>query len=381
MLEWMCSSVDRETRMFKRFIGYCRISVFVLLSIPSAQGAAAQDPYDTDPRHLFVREIKDQFESEISTCRLALRTPYHSVALVAFAKDKLETGRIAPSDPDWAKLICLVLLGYGYKPGIVDSSSPGNLRRPNASESAILERGYAIAYTYLQVRNEASTAEESQTFFMSLSAEHLSGHIAILNKIAKNVSAATHESVEKVMASKPYLRKFGTFEEFLSDAASQGLAAGQKALVVYAIEGLPKDKYIPEFLNAFETLSTGMDGSDKAEVISSLARVPVDQYQSFIEASQSLSVGRDVHDQAEIIRAMTKVPEDAYTVVCNTIKQIVPDIDRETTQFVMKLIGSIASVPAPKQTAAFINKCKQLSAGKSGEAMLSSIRNYAWDQR
>ena len=363
--------------MFKRQTGYCLILTLVMASSLVASGAAAavQDPYDTDPRHLFVRQIKDQFAPEIEACRSVLKTPFPAVALVAFAKDKLETGRLEPSDPDWARVVSLLMLGYGYQDGIIEYG-----RRPN-SLLAIFKDGYAIACAYLQARGEITLVEDSQVFYKKLSADNLAIHVAILNEVATSVSAETHALVENVMVDKPYLRKFGTFGEFFIEAVSQELVAGQKALVVYAIEQLPKDKYIPEFLNAFEALSAGMNGSDKAEVISGLAKVPVDQYQSFIEASQSLSVGRDVHDQAEIIRAMTKVPDRAYAVVSNTLKQIVPDIDRETTQFVMKLIGSIASTPVHKQTAAFINKCRQLSDGKIGEAKLSSIRNYAWDQR
>ncbi len=196
--------------MFKHFL---KIVTICTISFWAAHGAA-YDP--SDPRHQLVSGIKNTFAVEILERKTRLGTNYSSVAIVDFARERLESGNFTPSEPDWSLIVRYVLLGYGYKSGVIDVDALTETSRPSAAEIEIMEKGWALSSAYFYARGIDCTVDASQVYTLSASPACIENHVQQMNQVTAAVPSDVHTAVQGVVNRLQELSKLSSFNAWFA---------------------------------------------------------------------------------------------------------------------------------------------------------------------
>ncbi len=196
--------------MFKHFLNIVTICT---ISFWAAHGAA-YDP--SDPRHQLVSGIKNTFAVEILERKTRLGTNYSSVAIVDFARERLESGNFTPSEPDWSLIVRYVLLGYGYKSGVIDVDALTETSRPSAAEIEIMEKGWALSSAYFYARGIDCTVDASQVYTLSASPAYIENHVQLMNQVTAAVPSDVHTAVQGVVNRVQELSKLSSFNAWFA---------------------------------------------------------------------------------------------------------------------------------------------------------------------
>lgn len=71
------------------------------------------------------------------------------------AREHLEMENFKLWDPDWSVVIRNVLLGYGYRSGVLNVDALDMAAWPTAADLEILEKGHMISCAFLQASRSA----------------------------------------------------------------------------------------------------------------------------------------------------------------------------------------------------------------------------------
>ena len=260
--------------MFKDFL---KIVTTCTISLWAAQGAA-YDP--SDPRHQLVSGIKNTFAVEILERKTRLGTNYSSVAIVDFARERLESGNFTPSEPDWSLIVRYVLLGYGYKNGVIDVDALTETSRPSAAEIEIIEKGWALSSAYFYARGIDCTVDASQVYTLSASPAYIENYVQLMNQVTAAVPSDVHTAVQGVVNRVQELSKLSSFNAWFAHErfwAASGVIdpnAYAKQREMYALHtGTPVtflDELSRQLEQAIRALSVA--GAPAADVIEDLVR-------------------------------------------------------------------------------------------------------------
>lgn len=191
--------------MFKQFL---HVLIFCVVFFPAVYGAT-YDPLD--PRHKEILELKGAFRTEITDRKTRLGTAYSSVAIVDLARERLEAGNFKPSDPDWSVIIRNVLLGYGYKSGVIDIDALDASARPTTADLEVLEKGHMISCAFLRARGMDVVVEILDVYTKSAPAPYIENYVNTLNHVAVNTPESVYAAVEGVASRLQALKNLSTY--------------------------------------------------------------------------------------------------------------------------------------------------------------------------
>ncbi len=140
--------------------------------------------FDTDSRHLLVRNVSKQYSEAIKQRQARLKTKYHAIALIDLAREQLEQpiygpSNYDPSTPDWSAIIRLVVSGYGYRNGVckTEVASP--------DEAEILRKSYVLSHVYQVAKNSDEPIQLNELYSPKGGGTNLSHHVESLNNATK----------------------------------------------------------------------------------------------------------------------------------------------------------------------------------------------------
>lgn len=333
-------------------------------SISLLYASAVYDPQDS--RHQLIRGVYERFGQEIAARRAQLGTYYLSIAMVDFARERLESGKFLSSEPDWANVIRFALLGYGTTQGVVNSKAfaATDVAKPRNADMDIMRRAQSLSSAYLKTRGTANTTQADQVFAptaSSTAADFITMHVQILNQVATSVPKDVYD------------RMYEFRKEQVTESLSTEMPA-HRSLMGRAVEEVSKDQYSDEFVSACHALGNDLHIKDQTEIIPSLAEVEEENYRPFVQACHDLTEGMDSSEKAKTIRAFAEVPEDKHTPafieVCRRAFIGVPG----KRNYIVSELGRLS---ADKYTAAFIDACNKLSVGMNGQKKALVIKKLA----
>ena len=295
--------------------------------------------YPQDPRHLLIKGVYERFGQEIAARRAQLGTYYLSIAMVDFARERLESGKFLSSEPDWANVIRFALLGYGTTQGVVNSKAfaATDVAKPRNADMDIMRKAQSLSSAYLKTRGDTNTTQADQVFAptaSSTAADFITMHVQILNQVATSVPKDVYERMYEFR----------------------------------------KDQYSDGFVSACHALGSDLHIKDQTEIIPSLAEVEEASYRPFVQSCHDLTEGMDSSEKSKTIRAFAEVPEDKHTAafieVCRRAFIGVPG----KRNYIVSELGRLS---ADKYTVAFIEACNKLSVGMNGQKKALVIKKLA----
>ena len=310
-------------------------------------------PYDpNDERHRLVTRVRENYSSEIAAHQQLLGTYYHSIALIDLARQRLDAGTFGSSEPDWSLVIRDASLGYGYRDGVVDSTTLTGAAKPKESDYTILRSAYGLSSAFLKAKGNANSIQLNQVYTKSSPVSAMVDHLKALNQIAATVPAAICSRVQDIC------RKI-----FVVDSLSVGMDINQRSFVIDAVEAISKNKHTPAFVTACKGLAAGMEGQCLSDVIRGVGKVPEDKYLLLINTSNSITLGMDLYEKSQAVRAVVKVHPNKYIPAFVTTCR---GLFVGTRSKKYKVISAVGALSVDKYTPKFVETCNALSMGLDG---------------
>ena len=333
--------------MFRRY-RFCLVGLFI--TILQMQVIVEAVPYDpNDERHRLVTRVRENYSSEIAAHQQLLGTYYHSIALIDLARQRLDAGTFGSSEPDWSLVIRDASLGYGYRDGVVDSTTLTGAAKPKESDYTILRSAYGLSSAFLKAKGNAISIQPNQVYTKEARAAVLVQYVNALNQVSLTVPASIHTKVR---------------ERLLLIATVNSLTIGmddlQRSLVGPAVAAIANhDKHTSAFISACNSLSVGMLGYAKAEVIRAVSVVPRDKYSLFKDTCLNLTAGMNESNKIEVISATATLTHDKLTpAFVTTCKAALT----QNGVKIQKIVRAIAAVSADRYVPKFVATLKRLSA-------------------
>lgn len=188
--------------------------IFSFLCVPinaatSSSSTVAVDPMTTDSRHALIKKVRADFTTEVTARKVVLGTSNGSVALVDIAREYLENAVDGPCDyipdhPNWAIVIRLILLGYGYDQGVAETL------KANEAEQLVLNRACSFCSAYLNAQGQELVIRDEDIYGNPAEVSAVIGSLReLVAVVPDDIQVFARENVTKLSYAK--LRTFNAW--------------------------------------------------------------------------------------------------------------------------------------------------------------------------